>query len=38
VWNKTDIAGSHDIGDGLAVSAKTGTGLPALRAAIAALV
>jgi GTP-binding protein HflX len=37
-WNKTDVAGSQDIGDGLAVSAKTGIGLPALRAAIAALV
>jgi GTP-binding protein HflX len=37
VWNKTDIAGSHAFGDGLAVSAKTGAGLPALRAAIAAL-
>jgi len=37
-WNKSDVAGSSALGDGVAVSAKTGAGLADLRAAIAALV
>jgi GTP-binding protein HflX len=34
-WNKTDLAPATPFGDGIPVSAKTGAGLPALRAAIA---
>jgi GTP-binding protein HflX len=34
-WNKTDLAPAMPYGDGVAVSAKTGAGLPALRLAIA---